>query len=38
MGKFSKIPDGFVGIFPPPPVPGLGSMGGSNSKLRTEQD
>ncbi|HBY0036368.1 TPA: efflux RND transporter permease subunit [Klebsiella pneumoniae] len=28
MGKFSKIPDGFVGIFPPPPVPGLGSMGG----------
>jgi len=28
MGKFSQIPDGFVGIFPPPPVPGLGSMGG----------
>ena len=27
MGKFSQIPDGFVGIFPPP-VPGLGSMGG----------
>lgn len=27
MGKFSQIPDGFVGIFPPPPVPGLGSMG-----------
>ena len=24
MGKFSQIPDGFVGIFPPPPVPGLG--------------
>ncbi|OZI73301.1 efflux RND transporter permease subunit [Bordetella genomosp. 6] len=28
MGKFGRIPDGFVGIFPPPPVPGLGAMGG----------
>ncbi|QBP12542.1 efflux RND transporter permease subunit [Cupriavidus metallidurans] len=28
MGKFSQIPDGFVGMFPPPPVPGLGAMGG----------
>jgi gold/copper resistance efflux pump len=28
MGKFSQIPDGFAGIFPPPPVPGLGSTGG----------
>ena len=28
MGQFSQIPDGFVGIFPPPPVPGLGSTGG----------
>lgn len=28
MGKFSQIPDGFVGIFQPPPVPGLGSTGG----------
>ncbi|MFC4964755.1 efflux RND transporter permease subunit [Alcaligenes sp. GCM10023179] len=28
MGKFSQIPDGFLGIFPPPPVPGLGAMGG----------
>ncbi|KCV62787.1 multidrug efflux pump BpeF [Bordetella bronchiseptica 99-R-0433] len=27
-GKFGRIPDGFVGIFPPPPVPGLGAMGG----------
>ncbi|MEO5757868.1 MAG: efflux RND transporter permease subunit [Mesorhizobium sp.] len=27
-GKFSQIPDGFTGIFPPPPVPGLGSTGG----------
>ncbi|MGB3815248.1 MAG: efflux RND transporter permease subunit [Shinella sp.] len=28
MGKFSQIQDGFAGIFPPPPVPGLGSTGG----------
>ncbi|RVH43140.1 efflux RND transporter permease subunit [Sinorhizobium meliloti] len=28
MGKFSQIPDGFAGIFPPPPVPGLGATGG----------
>ena len=28
MGKFSQIPDGFAGMFPPPPVPGLGSTGG----------
>jgi len=28
MGRFSEIPDGFVGVFPPPPVPGLGSFGG----------
>ncbi|WHQ45319.1 efflux RND transporter permease subunit [Alcaligenes faecalis] len=28
MGKFSQIPDGFLRIFPPPPVPGLGAMGG----------
>ncbi len=28
MGKYSQIPDGFVGIFPPPPVPGLGTIGG----------
>ncbi len=28
MGKFSQIPDGFAGIFPPPPVPGLGTTGG----------
>ena len=28
MGRFSQIPDGFAGIFPPPPVPGLGSTGG----------
>jgi len=28
MGKFSQIPDGFVGVFPPPPVPGIGALGG----------
>ena len=28
MGKFGRIPDGFIGVFPPPPVPGLGAMGG----------
>ncbi|MFZ5677475.1 MAG: efflux RND transporter permease subunit [Pseudomonadota bacterium] len=28
MGRFSQIPDGFLGIFPPPPVPGLGTIGG----------
>ncbi|SJM69921.1 RND multidrug efflux transporter; Acriflavin resistance protein [Brevundimonas diminuta 3F5N] len=28
MGKFNQIPDGFVGVFPPPPVPGLGALGG----------
>ena len=37
MGKFSQIPDGFVGIFPPPPVPGLGSMGDLNSRSKTGQ-
>jgi len=33
MGKFSQIPDGFAGIFPPPPVPGLGSTGGFKIQL-----
>lgn len=26
--KFASIPDGFLGVFPPPPVPGLGATGG----------
>ena len=26
--KFASIPDGFAGVFPPPPVPGLGNTGG----------
>ncbi|VVN79314.1 efflux RND transporter permease subunit [Pseudomonas fluorescens] len=28
QGKFASIPDGFLGVFPPPPVPGLGATGG----------
>lgn len=28
MARFGQIPDGFIGMFPPPPVPGLGAMGG----------
>ncbi|MCC4253895.1 efflux RND transporter permease subunit (plasmid) [Sphingobium limneticum] len=28
MGKMGQIPDGFIGVFPSPPVPGLGAMGG----------
>ncbi|PKO65823.1 MAG: multidrug efflux RND transporter permease subunit [Betaproteobacteria bacterium HGW-Betaproteobacteria-16] len=28
QAKFSSIPDGFLGVFPPPPVPGLGATGG----------
>ncbi|WP_202759109.1 efflux RND transporter permease subunit [Delftia acidovorans] len=33
MGRFSQIPDGFLGMFPPPPVPGLGSMGGFKMQI-----
>jgi len=28
QGRFAAIPDGFLGVFPPPPVPGLGATGG----------
>ncbi|AXA91384.1 efflux RND transporter permease subunit [Massilia sp. YMA4] len=28
QAKFANIPDGFLGVFPPPPVPGLGATGG----------
>ncbi|WP_272667542.1 MULTISPECIES: efflux RND transporter permease subunit [unclassified Providencia] len=38
MKKFSQIPDGFVGIFPPPPVPGLGSMGGFKVQIEDRAD
>ena len=33
MGKFSQVPDGFLGMFPPPPVPGLGTMGGFKMQI-----
>lgn len=38
MGKFSQIPDGFLGIFPPPPVPGLGAMGGFKLQIEDRDD
>ncbi|MUL52664.1 multidrug efflux RND transporter permease subunit MexQ [Pseudomonas aeruginosa] len=28
QARFASIPDGFLGVFPPPPVPGLGTIGG----------
>jgi gold/copper resistance efflux pump len=28
QAKFASIPDGFLGVFPSPPVPGLGATGG----------
>lgn len=34
QAKFAGIPDGFLGVFPPPPVPGLGATGGF--KLQVE--
>jgi gold/copper resistance efflux pump len=34
MVKFSQIPDGFLGIFPPPPVPGLGAIGGFKMQIQ----
>ncbi|MFC0225487.1 efflux RND transporter permease subunit [Serratia aquatilis] len=33
QAKFSSIPDGFLGVFPPPPVPGLGATGGFKMQL-----
>ncbi|MBJ2249315.1 efflux RND transporter permease subunit [Pseudomonas haemolytica] len=34
QARFASIPDGFLGVFPPPPVPGLGVTGGF--KLQVE--
>ncbi|QGW77592.1 multidrug efflux RND transporter permease subunit [Pseudomonas alkylphenolica] len=34
QAQFASIPDGFLGVFPPPPVPGLGATGGF--KLQVE--
>jgi len=33
MGKYGAIQDGFAGIFPPPPVPGLGARAGFKLQL-----
>jgi gold/copper resistance efflux pump len=33
MGKYSTIQDGFVGMFAPPPVPGLGARAGFKLQL-----
>ncbi|MGE6470617.1 efflux RND transporter permease subunit [Serratia proteamaculans] len=33
QAKFAAIPDGFLGVFPPPPVPGLGATGGFKMQI-----
>src|SRR3546814_16066484 len=33
QGKYAAVPDGFVGVFPPPPVPGLGATGGFKMQI-----
>jgi gold/copper resistance efflux pump len=33
-GKFSAIDEGFVAVFPPPPVPGLGAVGGFKMQIQ----
>ncbi|WP_262016476.1 efflux RND transporter permease subunit [Serratia liquefaciens] len=33
QAKFAGIPDGFLGVFPPPPVPGLGATGGFKMQI-----
>ncbi len=33
QGKVAQIPDGFIGLFPPPPVPGLGATGGFKMQI-----
>ncbi len=33
-GKFGAIDDGFVAMFPPPPVPGLGATGGFKLQIQ----
>lgn len=38
MSKFGAIDDGFVGVFPPPPVPGLGTMGGFKLQIEDRGD
>ena len=33
QAQFSSLPDGFLGVFPPPPVPGLGATGGFKMQI-----
>lgn len=33
QSKVAQIPDGFIGLFPPPPVPGLGATGGFKMQI-----
>ncbi|OWQ54366.1 multidrug efflux RND transporter permease subunit [Stenotrophomonas maltophilia] len=33
QAKFAGIQDGFLGVFPPPPVPGLGATGGFKMQI-----
>jgi gold/copper resistance efflux pump len=33
QAKVAQIPDGFIGLFPPPPVPGLGAIGGFKMQI-----
>lgn len=33
QAKFSAVPDGFIGVFPPPSVPGLGALGGFKMQI-----
>jgi len=33
QAKFASIQDGFLGVFPPPPVPGLGATGGFKMQI-----
>lgn len=37
-GKLAVIQDGFVGVFPPPPVPGLGATGGFKLQILDTDD
>ena len=38
QGKYAAVPDGFVGVFPPPPVPGLGATGGFKIQIEDRSD
>jgi len=39
MGKLNgALPDGFIGVFPPPPVSGLGTIGGFKLQVQDRED